>query len=182
MKKPNIKKLQYPLWFNITFYILTILLPIVLVMVQGYKSPNGAFRWTFGIITGLILVWSFLKKFLLKGKIKLLRDKKATLEHEYEIELGNTDKVKYLWFVNEELLTALNAIEVAIFGGLIALLAYGAASGLFAIKASTCMISICYIVAYTIKFIVITTLKGNEYKEEEVDGQETERERTEENI
>ena len=103
-------------------------------------------------------------------------------EHEYEIELGNTDKVKYLWFVNEELLTALNAIEVAIFGGLIALVAYGAANGLFAIKALTCMISICYIVAYTIKFIVIATLKGNEYKEEEVDGQETERERTEENI
>lgn len=182
MKKPDIKKLKYPLWFNITFYVLTVILPLVLVMVQGYKSPSKYFRWTFGIITGLIIVWSFLKKFILNGKLKLLKDKKATLEHEYEIELGNIDKVKYLWYTNEELLTILTCFETAIFGGLIALIAYGAATGLFAIKAITCGIAICYVVAYIVKFIVIATLKNKEYKEDKVDGQETDGEGTEENI
>ena len=169
MAKPKIKKLKYPLWFNITFYILTIILPIVLVMIEGYKSPSKTFRWTFGIITGLIIIYTFVKKFILKGKIKNLQDKKVKLEHEYEIELGNLDKVQYLWYTNEQFLSVINALEVLLYGGLLGILAYGAAEGLFTIKALTCMVALCYIIAYIIKFTYITILKEKQYKENKED-------------
>lgn len=175
MTKPKINKLKYPLWFNITFYILTIILPIVLVMIEGYKSPSKVFRWTFGIITGLIIVYSFLKKFIFKGKIKELEDKKVTLEHEYEIELGNTEKVEYLWYSNEQILSIMKAVEVFLYGSLLAVFAYGAANGLYTIKALTCMVAICYLSAFILKYVYITTLKEKKYKEEVKDnGKETE--------
>lgn len=166
MKKPNIKKLKYPLWFTITFYILTVILPIVLVMVEGYKSPDIAFRWTFGIISGLLILWVFVYKFLISNKEKQMVDKKSQLEHEYEIEVGNSKSIKWLWFSNEQKLAIFNAVQVLLFGSFLAVIAIGISSGFMQIKAVVIMISICYIFSYVLKFILISILKD---KQEEDD-------------
>ena len=96
MAKPKIKTLKYPLWFNITFYILTIILPIVLVMIEGYKSPSQTFRWTFGIITGLIIIYTFVKKFILKylEKVKSL----GIINHDFN--LGSYVALRFISPVN----------------------------------------------------------------------------------
>lgn len=39
-KKPNIKKLHYPMWLTLVFFLLTILAPIVLILMEGLKAPD----------------------------------------------------------------------------------------------------------------------------------------------
>lgn len=166
MKKPNIKKLKYPLWFTIVFYCLTVVAPLVLIMIKGYQSESRMFRITFGVISSALIVWLFINRFVLANKKKELRAKKLQLEHEYEIEVGNQDKVKYLWFSTEQWFFLFSLIDIILFGGLLLIIIEGIASGLLKFKGITIFITILYILAYGLKFIVITTMKNKEYKEE----------------
>ena len=75
-EKPNIKKLQYPLWFNITFYCLTILVPIVSIMTQGFQSHNTMFKISFGLVASSLLLWSFIHKFIISNIIATINIKK----------------------------------------------------------------------------------------------------------
>ena len=166
MEKPNIKKLKYPLWFTIVFYCLTVLAPLVLVMVQGYQSESKVFRITFGVISSALIVWMFINKFLLAATKKELREKKLKLEHEYEIEIGNQENIKYLWFSTEQWLFLFSLVDVILFGGLLLVIIEGIASGVMSFKGVTIFVTLCYIVAYSMKFVVITAMKNKEYKEE----------------
>ena len=83
-EKPNIKKLEYPLWFNITFYCLTILVPIVSIMTQGFQSHNTMFKISFGLVASSLLLWSFIHKFLISNIETTMRTRKVALEHDYE--------------------------------------------------------------------------------------------------
>ena len=169
MKKPEIKKLQYPLWFRIVFLLLTVGGPIILLLVQGLNSPNKVFRFTFTVICTLLIAWIFIRKFVLARKEKDIRERKVALEHDYEIEVGNPDKIKWLWFSNEIWLTIINVIEVALIASLIALTAVGIEAACIKVKGLTFAVMTFYLVAYTIKFILLLSLRGKEFKEDEVD-------------
>jgi len=167
MNKPDIKKLKYPLWLQIVFYVLTVVGPLVLIAVEGFKSPQAAFRFTFGVIAGLLLTWTFLKKFIIVKFVKKFTDKKSTLEHEYEVEIGTPEKVKYLWYENELLLNLFEAINVTLFGSLICVIAYGVQSGSYKVKAITIIIAMLYVIAYIIKFVYIFVMRNKDYNTEE---------------
>lgn len=160
MKKPNIDRLKYPIWFHVIFLILTVIVPIIIVMINGYKSPSTGFRITFGIITGLILVWIFIDKILVSNIEKKIRDRQLKLEHDYEIDVGNKDKIKWIWFSGEQKLAIFKMIQVGLYGGLIALILYGVSKGIMSIAFLIFGISICYVAAFILKLIVISILKG----------------------
>lgn len=166
-EKPKINKLKFPLWFNIVFYILTILAPLVAVAVKGFQSHSQTFRITFGVCAGILLLWTFVKKFLIANKEKNLQDEKARLEHEYQIEVGNPVKIKYLWFTNEMWLAVINLIQIVITGVLLFVIAEGIQKQLIEIKGISLFICLCYIAAYIMKFIVIGTQRKEEFKTEE---------------
>ena len=163
MNKPDIKKLKYPLWLQIVFYALTVVGPIILIAIEGFQSPHSGFRFTFGVISALLLTWTFLKKFIIVKVIKKYTDKKSTLEHEYEVEIGTAEKVKYLWFTNEIWLNMFEAIEVILLGSFICILAYGIQSGLYTVKAITLIIALFYLIAYVTKFMYIYVTRDEEY-------------------
>ena len=146
MKKPDIKRLRYPLWFHIVFYCLTVLIPLILIMVEGFSSHVSYFKWTFGVLALLVLTWSAIYKWLLSGMRKRIEERKHQLEHDYEIDVGNPEKIRYIWFTNEQKLV----------------IAVGIAEGFMAIKGATICIAALYVIAYVIKFLTITFLKGYE--------------------
>lgn len=160
MKKPKIKKLQYPLWFHIIFYIMTIIVPLVLIMVEGYQSESTTFKISFGMITALVILWSFIKKFIIGDIETKMRARKTQLEHDYEIEIGNSEKIKWLWFVQEEKITIFDTITMVLYGGLFLLILNAIASSLMAIKGAAMAIALTYVVAYILKFAVILAMKG----------------------
>lgn len=165
--KLEIKRLRYPLWSQIVFFLLTVIVPLVLVMVEGYKSPSTGFKWTFGIISGLVVVWSFVHKFVLSKWEDKWRDRQVKLEHDYEIDVGNTKKIKWLWFDNEMKLNICVAIKVALWGSLLAVVITAIAKGLMLIKGAIIAIAICYVVAYVLKFLIITIQKGTDVYEDD---------------
>ena len=162
MKKPEIKKLSYPLWFTITFYILTVVAPLSFMIVQGFNSESKVFSFSFTVICTLLILWIFARKFLLNNIEVKLQNKKTSLEHDYEIEIGSQDKAKWLWFTNEMWLTILNCVQVALVGGLMLLVAVGIQNAAIKIKGLSFMVAILYLVAYIMKFIVILKLRGSD--------------------
>ena len=167
MKKPNIKKLKYPLWFQITFLILTVAVPLITLVVQGLNSPSKVFRVSFTMICILLVAWIFIYKFVIKGIEEKLDKKKAALEHDYEIDVGDAEKCKWLWYSNELILSIINAVHVVLIGALIMLIAIGIQEAAFKIKGAAIFITILYLVAYISKFIMILALRGKELEEVE---------------
>lgn len=164
--KRKIDKLKYPLWFNIAFYILTIVAPLAYVLIEGYKAPNQFFRLTFAIIVGLLILWLFINKFLLKDKFDTIKSKKLQLEHEYQIKVGDADNIRQLWFNNEIAYNLINAINVLIYGLLIIVIAYGISLGCLKVKAITIYITICYVLAFLLKFLVLTLILNNRMEQD----------------
>lgn len=165
MNKPDIKKLSYPLWFTILFYILTVAVPIVLVAIEGFNSPNRVFRICFGFICAFLIAWLFIKKFLLSNIETKLQTQKESLEHDYRIDVGDTNKTKWLWYTNELWLSIINAITVVLLATEIILICVGIQSAVLKVKGICSIIAISYVLAYIIKFSLIFYLRGNEPEE-----------------
>lgn len=167
MDKPDIKRLKYPLWFKIVFYLLTTLIPIIIIMVEGYQSPSTGFKWTFGIISGLVILWSMFNKFFISKIEQDIRDRQVQLKHDYEIDVGNAEKIKWLWFSGEQKLAIFNALQLIIYGALIIVVIVGIRKALMEVQGIILIIIVCYIIAFFLKFTVITILKGSNYDEEQ---------------
>lgn len=162
MKKPDIKKLKYPKWFHITFYCLTVIVPLILIMVEGFGAKTSSFRWTFGVVSMLLVAWLAIYNWLLRGLKQKVEDRKSKLEHDYEIDVGNLEKIKYIWFSNEMKLSIISAINIALWGTLFAVVLTGIAEGVMAIKGAIVIICTLYVIAYTLKLGTILYLRGEE--------------------
>lgn len=165
MKKPNIKKLKYPFWFQIAFLLFTVAAPLITLVVQGLNSPSKVFRVSFTMICLLLVAWIFVYKFVIKGIEEKLQKKKVALEHDYEIDVGNSEKCKWSWFSNELILSIINAVHVVLIGSLILLVMIGIQEAALKIKGAALFITILYLIAYIAKFVMIITLRGKELEE-----------------
>lgn len=163
-KELGIKKLKYPFWFEVLFFCLTVLAPIALIILEGLKAPNTlagtAFKLSFMTICTFIIVWFFLKKFLIDKRADKLRARQVALEHDYSIDNGNSAKIKYHWYNNEIKLALFNAFTVILYGGLAVVILMGVASALMKIKGILLLVIILYVVAYTFKFMILIIRKG----------------------
>jgi len=167
MPRPNlvIKKLGYPLWFNIVFPILTILVPIVLIAVESLQAPStttgSVFKVSFVALSVGIIAWFFAKKFLVKNWEERLVAKQAALEHDYSISVGDPELTKYHWYNNETKLTLINIVNIVLYGGLTFLIMLGISSALIEVKGVVLLITGIYVVAFTIKFMLLMIRKGD---------------------
>jgi len=162
MKKLNnivIKKLGYPLWFTIVFFILTIAAPIGFVIAEGLKAPStpsgSAFKVSFMMFSICIITWFFIRKFLIVDIENKLLVKQAALEHDYSIKVGDAQAIKYLWYGNQTKLALFNLVTVTIYGGFIFIIMLGVSSALITVKNIVLIVTGLYFVAYTIKFMIL---------------------------
>lgn len=169
MNKPVINKLKYPMWFQIVFYCSTVAIPVCLILAEGLTSKQSWFKWSFALIATIVIAWSAIYKWLLTGMRDKIAERKTKLEHDYEIDVGDTNKIKYIWFSNEQKLAIVDAVNILVWGAFIFLVSHGIAKGFMAIKAASLSITALYVIAYVIKFLVITYMKGYEYPNEEGD-------------
>lgn len=162
----KIEKLKYPLWLNIVFSVLTILTPILLIVVESLKASAGGrntvFKLSFIVISLLVITWATVKKFVISKIHTKLIAKQAMLEHDYSIENGNPDKIKYLWRRNELKLTVFDAISFIIYGALLVLIMSGIITGLLRVKLLVTIILSSYILAYGLKFMYLILNSGLE--------------------
>ena len=100
-----------------------------------------------------------------------MRTRKVALEHDYEIEVGSPEKIKYLWFNKELWLTIINLIQIVIIGGFLLVLVIGLEAGAIALKGAAYLIGISYAMAYITKLSYILNVRDKEEKTEVDDGQ-----------
>ena len=167
MKKIKVEKLKLPLWYNMLFYTLTVLAPVVVLLVQGFRSHSVVFKITFTGVAILLAFWLFAKKFLLSKLEEKMIAEKAALEHDYMIENGSKVKCKWLWYCNEMKLSLFNLIQTILLGGLIIILCIGIQTAAVSIKGAVSIITICYLLAYAIKFTAIIVQRGKDLEDEQ---------------
>ena len=161
MKKQKlvIEKLGYPAWFNIVFFLLTVIAPIVLIAIESLQAPatttGSVFKISFiGLSVGII-GWFFAKKFLIKNFEERLITKQAALEHDYSIKVGDSELTKYHWYRNEAKLTIINLINIVLYGGMTFIIMLGISSALIEVKGIVLLITTIYVIAFTIKFMLL---------------------------
>jgi len=166
MTKPVIKKLGYPMWFNIVFFLLTIAVPIGLVIAEGLKAPatpsGVAFKVSFTLFSTSIVVWFFLKTFVVKHIETKLLAKQTALEHDYSIKVGDPEAIKYLWYQNESYLSMFHLVTSILYGGFIIIIMLGISSALIKIHGIVVFVMSLYIIAYTIKFVLLMIRRGSD--------------------
>lgn len=165
IKKPvGLKTLKYPIWFEIVFACLTILAPMTLIIVEGLNAPAGiagtTFKVSFMVLIIGIAAWVAIKKIWIKNLESKLLAKQLALEHDYSIDIGNLEKIKYLWYQNEVKLTILNLVSIVLYGGLAMILLLGVSSQLMEIKGLAMILAGIYVVAYTFKFVLLLSRSG----------------------
>lgn len=163
MSKPNIKKLKYPLWYNIVFAILTVAIPLGLVVYEclsaAHTQAGVVFKVTFVGLTLAIIAWLFLNHFVIKKFKEKVRAKQLLLEHDYSAQVGNPDALKAMWYANERWLTLFEIAGVLLYGGLGALILIAVQSAIIKVKGILIIIAICYTIAYTIKYLLLILRK-----------------------
>ncbi len=178
MARPKINKLGYPIWFRIAFICLTVLVPIALVLNEGMRAPDErggiVFKVTFGVLSGFVIIWTFVKRFLLKNIEAKWLSKQALLEHDYSIDNGNPEKIKRLWYQNELKLVGVQITSIVLYGGLVAVIMAGVKNALLVIEDTLLWIMMCYLIAYSIKAIVVVVNYNADEEEGEKDGDKQE--------
>ena len=163
MSKPNIKKLKYPLWYNIVFAILTVAIPLGLFVYEclsaAHTQAGVVFKVTFAGLTLAIIAWLFLNHFVIKKFKEKVRAKQLLLEHDYSAQVGNPDALKAMWYANERWLTLFEIAGVLLYGGLGALILIAVQSAIIKVKGILIIIAICYTIAYTIKYLLLILRK-----------------------
>jgi hypothetical protein len=163
MSKPNIKKLKYPLWYNIVFAILTVAIPLGLFVYEcltaAHTQAGVVFKVTFVGLTLAIIAWLFLNHFVIKKFKEKVNAKQLLLEHDYSAQVGNPDALKAMWYANERWLTLFEIAGVLLYGGLGAVILVAVQSAIIKVKGILIIIAICYIIAYTIKYLLLILRK-----------------------
>ena len=163
MSKPNIKKLKYPLWYNIVFAILTVAIPLGLFVYEclsaAHTQAGVVFKVTFVGLTLAIIAWLFLNHFVIKKFKEKVHAKQLLLEHDYSAQVGNPDALKAMWYANERWLTLFEIAGVLLYGGLGALILIAVQSAIIKVKGILIIIAICYTIAYTIKYLLLISRK-----------------------
>ena len=163
MSKPNIKKLKYPLWYNIVFAILTVAIPLGLFVYEcltaAHTQAGVVFKVTFVGLTLAIIAWLFLNHFVIKKFKEKVHAKQLLLEHDYSAQVGNPDALKAMWYANERWLTLFEIAGVLLYGGLGAIILMAVQSAIIKVKGILIIIAICYIIAYTMKYLLLILRK-----------------------
>lgn len=163
MSKPNIKKLKYPLWYNIVFAILTVAIPLGLFVYEclsaAHTQAGVVFKVTFVGLTLAIIAWLFLNHFVIKKFKEKVHAKQLLLEHDYSAQVGNPNALKAMWYANERWLTLFEIAGVLLYGGLGALILIAVQSAIIKVKGILIIIAICYTIAYTIKYLLLILRK-----------------------
>ena len=163
MSKVDIKKLKYPLWYNIVFVILTIVIPLSLFVYECLSAAQTQagiiFKVTFIGITLALITWLFFNHFVIKTFKEKLLSKQTLLEHDYSAEVGNPNTIKAMWYSNERWLTLFEVLEVLLFGGLGAIILLAVQAGIIHLRGILIIVATCYVVAYTIKYLLLVMRK-----------------------
>lgn len=110
MSKVTVNKLKLSLWQELLYLLFVMVIPIVVSAMEIFSSHSTPFKITFSSIGCLLITVILIRKFVFKSKIEKLQSKCVLDEHDYEIDVGNKDKIRANWARKNMIILAYHAI------------------------------------------------------------------------
>lgn len=151
------KKLKLPLWSDIAYLVLTIVVPIVFILVEAYKVPSDGFRATFTVCCAALITYVMIKKFVLTKYLDKLSTQCSTIELNYQTGVGDPEKNKTLWVKNKIIEYVFNILQLVLLSAVILLIIWGVQSLGLKLKGTLLFIFILYIVSFAFRIVMYVT-------------------------
>lgn len=110
MSKVKVDKLKLSLWQELLYLLFVMVVPVVISACEIFSSHSTPFKITFGSIGCLLVTAIVIRKFVLKSHIAKLQEKCLMNEHDYEIDVGNKDKLRKTWAIYNMIMLAYHAV------------------------------------------------------------------------
>lgn len=110
MSNVKITKLKLHWWQELIYLIFVMVVPVVIACCEIFSTHSTAFKITFSSVGAILLVIILVRRFVFKSQIEKLQEKCLLNEHDYEIDVGNKDKLRKSWAIYNMIILAYNAI------------------------------------------------------------------------
>lgn len=162
------KKLKFPFWFDILYLALTVATPIVLVVLQAYRTPSAGFQFTFSVFCTILISYVFIKKYVLSKYIDKLYAQNATLELNYQTGVGDKYLTRKMWATNKLIEYSINSVQIVLVAVVFYLIVWGIKYVQMKVEGVLLFIALLYVVAITFRVLGILCLfmKRRQHSEE----------------
>lgn len=109
MGKITVNKLRLTWWQELLYLLFVMVVPIVISACEIFSSHDTVFKITFSSIGSVLLTVILVRKFVFKSKIEKLQAKCLMNEHDYEIDVGDKDKLRKTWAIYNMLILIYHA-------------------------------------------------------------------------
>ena len=152
------KKLKFPIWFDIFYLILTVGVPIILVLLQAYRTTSAGFQFTFSVFCTILITYVFVKKYILIKYINKIQAQNATLELNYQTGVGDKYMTRRVWARNKLIEYAISSIQIVLVAVVFYLVVWGIKYVQMKIEGVLIFIALLYVVAIMYRVLGILCL------------------------
>lgn len=110
MSKVKVEKLKLKLWQELLYLLFVMVIPIIISGIEIFGSHSTPFKITFSSVGCILIAAIIIRKFVFKSYIAKLQEKCLMNEHDYEIDVGDKDKLKKTWATYNMIILAYHAI------------------------------------------------------------------------
>jgi len=164
----NVPKLKLKLWQELMYLFFVAIVPIGVASAEVFTSPSKAFSISFSFIGAALIAFLCIKKFLLNDKLKALKDECRMLEHDYSINVGNSNLTRLKWGRCNAIIYAVNIVMITLVAVLLVMFITGLTNELIKFKGASILIFISVTIALILKvifYIAVGTGGNNEQTE-----------------
>lgn len=147
------KKLKLSLWQEILYLVFVMLVPIVISCIEIFSTHSTPFKITFSSIGCVLITIILVKKFVFKAKIEQLQNKVLMDEHDYEIDVGNKEKLRKHWAISNIIILCYNAVVIILSIILAWLFISALADQIIQFKGASTVILVSCLIGIILKFI-----------------------------
>lgn len=168
MSKVKVDKLKLSLWQELLYLLFVMVIPIVISACEIFSSHSTVFKITFSSVGCLLITVIVIRKFVLKSHISKLQEKCLMNEHDYEIDVGNKDKLQKTWAIYNMIILAYHAIVMLLSLILAWLFVEALADQLIQFKGAATIILASVLIGIAVRFIFFAVMANSK---EEDDGE-----------
>lgn len=110
MSNVKVERLKLCLWQELLYLFFVMLVPAAVSACEVFSSHSTVFKITFSSIGSILMTVIIVRKFVFKSHVMKLQDKCLLNEHDYEIDVGDKDKLRKTWAIYNIIILAYHAI------------------------------------------------------------------------
>lgn len=158
MSKVTVDKLRLTWWQELLYLLFVMVIPVVIASCEIFSSHDTVFKITFSSIGSVLLAAVLVRKFVFKSKIEKLQAKCVLNEHDYEIDVGDKDKLRKTWAIYNILILVYHAVVLVLSMLLAWLFITALADQLIQFKGAATIILCSGLLGLIVKFIIFAAM------------------------